>query len=86
MAVNPQESLLSQLKDGNRGLLRAVHRILPADDSVELVLVIDQFEEIFTLVEDEAERALLLENLATAVLDERSRLRVIITLASGFYR
>jgi WD40 repeat protein/serine/threonine protein kinase len=84
VAVNPPEHLLSQLKDGNRGLLRTVRRILPADPSVELVLVIDQFEEIFTLVEDEAERALLLESLATAVLDERSRLRVIITLRADF--
>jgi WD40 repeat protein/transcriptional regulator with XRE-family HTH domain len=84
VAVNPPQSLLSQLKDGNRGLLRAVHRILPADDSVELVLVIDQFEEIFTLVEDESERALLLESIATAVMDERSRLRVIVTLRADF--
>lgn len=84
VAVNPPESLLSQLKDGSRGLLRAVHRILPADEAVELVLVIDQFEEVFTLIEDEAERALLLESLAAAVLDERSRLHVIITLRADF--
>ena len=84
VAVNPPESLLSQLKDGNRGLLRAVHRVLPADELVELVLMIDQFEEVFTLIEDESERALLLESLATAVLDERSRLRVIITLRADF--
>ena len=84
VAVNPPESLLSQLKDGSRGLLRAVHRILPADETVELVLFIDQFEEVFTLVEEEAERALLLESIATAVLDERSRLRVIITLRADF--
>ncbi|HSL30089.1 MAG TPA: protein kinase [Anaerolineales bacterium] len=84
VAVNPPESMLSQLKDGARGLLRAVHRILPAEESVELVLVIDQFEEIFTLVEDEAERALLLESIAAAVLDERSRLRVIVTLRADF--
>lgn len=84
VAVNPPVSLLSQLKDGSRGLLRAVHRILPADDSVELVLVIDQFEEVFTLVEDEAERALLLESIANAVMDERSRLRVIVTLRADF--
>ncbi len=84
VAVNPPESLLSQLKDGNRGLLRAVQRILPADKSVELALVIDQFEEVFTLVDDEAERALLLESLAAAVMDERSRLRVIITLRADF--
>ena len=84
VAVNPPQSLLSQLKDGNRGLLRAVHRILPADETVDLVLVIDQFEEVFTLVEDESERALLLESIATAVLDERSRLHVIITLRADF--
>ncbi|MEP7136923.1 MAG: protein kinase [Chloroflexota bacterium] len=84
IAVNPPEHLLSQLKDGGRGLLRAVHRILPADTAVDLVLVIDQFEEVFTLIEDEAERALFLENLATAVLDERSRLHVIITLRADF--
>jgi len=84
VAVNPPESLLSQLKDGNRGLLRAVQRILPTDQSVELVLVIDQFEEVFTLVEDEAERALLLESLAASVMDERSRLRIIITLRADF--
>ena len=84
VAVNPPPSLLAQLKDGNRGLLRAVRRILPADDSVELVLVIDQFEEVFTLVEDEAERALLLQSIATAVMEERSRLRVIITLRADY--
>ncbi|MEI7845132.1 MAG: protein kinase, partial [Chloroflexota bacterium] len=84
VAVNPPEHLLSQMKDGKRGLLRAVNRILPADESVELVLVIDQFEEVFTLIEGEAERASLLENLATAALDERSRLRVVITLRADF--
>ncbi|HMQ33391.1 MAG TPA: hypothetical protein PKD53_21850, partial [Chloroflexaceae bacterium] len=45
-----------------------------------LLLVIDQFEELFTLAEDEAERALLLDSIVTAALDERSRLRVVITL------
>jgi WD40 repeat protein len=84
VAVNPPESLLSQLKDGARGLLRAVRRILPADDSVELVLMIDQFEEVFTLIEDETERALFLESLATAALDERSRVRVLVTLRADF--
>ncbi len=84
VAVNPPDHLLSQMKDGSRGLLRAVHRVLPKDPSVELVLVIDQFEEVFTLIEDENERALLLENLGAAVLDERSRLHVIITLRADF--
>ncbi len=84
VAVNPPEHLLSQMKDGSRGLLRAVNRILPVDKSVELVLVIDQFEEVFTLVDDEIERGLLMENLTAAVMDERSRLHVVITLRADF--
>jgi WD40 repeat protein len=84
IAVNPPESLLSQLNEDDRGLLRAVKRVLP-DDNSELVLVIDQFEEAFTLVEDEAQRAHFLDSLIAAVTDRRSRLRVIITLRADFY-
>ena len=85
IAVNPPESLLGQLRAGERGLLRAVQRVLPDDDATELVMVIDQFEEIFTLVEDEAVGEQFLNSLVTAVLDPRSRLRVIITLRADFY-
>ncbi len=84
VAVNPPASLLDQLRDGDRGLIRAVNRILPNDASVELVLVIDQFEELFTLVASEDERALFLSNIVTAILDERSRVRVIATLRADF--
>jgi WD40 repeat protein len=84
VAVNPPESLLSQLREDERGLLRAVRRILPADETTELVLVIDQFEEIFTLCADESSRAHLLDSLVMAVLDPRSRLRVVMTLRADF--
>jgi WD40 repeat protein/serine/threonine protein kinase/DNA-binding XRE family transcriptional regulator len=83
IAVNPPASLLGQLKE-NRGLIRAINRLLPNDSSVELVLVIDQFEELFTLLQSEEERALFLSNIVTAILDERSRVRVIITLRADF--
>lgn len=85
VAVNPPESLLNQLQEGDRGLLRAINRILPDDGETELVLVVDQFEELFTLVADEAVREQFLNGLVTAVLDERSRVRVIITLRADFY-
>ncbi len=83
IAVNPPASLLSQLRE-NRGLIRAVNRLLPNDPSVELVLLIDQFEELFTLLESEDERELFMNNIVTAILDERSRVRVIITLRADF--
>lgn len=46
--------------------------------------MIDQFEELFTLVNDEAVRGHFLESLVTAVLDPRSHLRVVITMRADF--
>ena len=85
VAVNSPASLLQQLREDERGLLRAVKRVLPGDAQTELVLVIDQFEELFTLVEDEATRAHALDSLLAAVADSRSRVRVVITLRADFY-
>jgi WD40 repeat protein len=84
VAVNPPDSLLEQLRANERGLIRAAKRILPADDGTELLLIIDQFEEIFTLVENEADRSHFLGSLVTAVVDPRSRIHVIITLRADF--
>jgi WD40 repeat protein/serine/threonine protein kinase/DNA-binding XRE family transcriptional regulator len=84
VAVNPPETLLNQLREDKRGLLRAVLRCLPYDPNVELVLVIDQFEEVFTLVQEEATRAHFLDLLLTAALDERSRIRIVLTLRADF--
>ena len=59
---------------GSRGLLEAVDLVAPA--GCELVLVVDQFEELFTLTTDERERELFLESLRVATADPESRLRV----------
>ncbi|HJQ75470.1 MAG TPA: AAA family ATPase, partial [Gaiellaceae bacterium] len=76
--------LLEQLEQDERGLLRAVKRLL-ADDESELVLVVDQLEEVFTLVEDEARRTQFLALLERAVGDPHARLRVVVTLRADFY-
>src|SRR5438094_28539 len=77
-------SLLEQLQVDERGLARAVKRVLPADGETELVLIIDQFEELFTLTTDETLRTHVLQSLRAAVLDPHSRLRVIVTLRADF--
>ena len=84
IAANRPEDLREQLERNERGLVRAAQIILP-DDGSELVIVIDQFEELFTLVEDEARRAHFLDLLYTAVIDPRSRVRVVVTLRADFY-
>ncbi len=63
IAVNPPSSLLAQLKEDERGLLRAVKRVLP-DEKSELFLFIDQFEEIFTLPKDRNEISHFLNSIA----------------------
>jgi WD40 repeat protein len=83
-AVNPPASLIEQLGSDDLGLMRAVKRVLPAGRS-ELVLIVDQLEELFTLVEDEALRTHVLTLIERAVRDPASRLRVIVTLRADFY-
>jgi WD40 repeat protein/class 3 adenylate cyclase/energy-coupling factor transporter ATP-binding protein EcfA2 len=83
-ADSPSAGVLEQLEQDDRGLLRAVKRLL-ADDESELVLVVDQLEEVFTLVEDEARRAHFLALIERAVADPHARLRVVVTLRADFY-
>jgi len=85
VAVNPPEKLLGQLQSDERGLVRAVKRCLPSDDDIELLLVVDQFEELFTLVGDPDESRRFLDSLYAAVMDPTSRIRVVITLRADFY-
>jgi WD40 repeat protein/class 3 adenylate cyclase len=84
VADNAPASLLEQLEEDERGLLRAVKRLL-ADDGSELVLLVDQLEEVFTLVEDETRRTQFLALLERAVRDPHSRLRIVATLRADFY-
>lgn len=84
VATNQAGNIIEHLQRDHRGLVRVAGLILP-DDGSELVLVIDQFEEVFTLLEDEVERIHFLDLLFTAVAEPRSRVRVIITLRADFY-
>jgi len=83
VAARPPPGLLQILESGPRGLLQAVDRVIP--EGSELVLVVDQFEEAFTLTEDESERILLLESLRVAAADPSSRARIVVTLRADFF-
>jgi hypothetical protein len=83
IALDPPVDLLDRLNDGHAGLRRVLHDILPADQS-QLVLVIDQFEEVFTHGGAPAAQTFL-DALADAVLDRWSRLRVVITIRADFH-
>lgn len=50
-----------------------------------LVIAVDQLEELFTVCEDEDERAGFLNALATAARDSAGRALVVVTLRADFY-
>lgn len=83
IAIEP--TALSQLLEAGEGsLVDAIRAVLPTDETIKVLLVIDQFEEVFTLVDDEAERVRFLNGLHEAVTDLEGRLRVVITLRADF--
>ncbi len=84
VAARGDSGLFQTLHTDQHSLSPILEQVLPLD-SGELVLVIDQFEEVFTLTEDEQTRAHFLSLLHHAVTTPASRLRIIITLRADFY-
>ncbi|MDJ0496250.1 MAG: extracellular solute-binding protein [Acidimicrobiia bacterium] len=82
IAVDPSTTLLEQLASEPTGLRRAVRQLLP--EGSQLLLVIDQFEELFTQVDQEtADR--FIDSLVDAVTGEHSNIRIVVTLRADFY-
>lgn len=83
-SLDAPDSLSEQLADRDTGVLRAALRVLP-DESARLVLVIDQFEELFTLVSNEDDRSRFLAGLVDAIDGSRGQVKVVLTLRADFY-
>ena len=82
VTIKDQAGILDLLQRDAYGLARTTRLILPEDQA--LLLVIDQFEEIFTLVQDSAQARFFMDLIYAAVTDPRSTVRVIITLRADF--
>lgn len=82
---NPPTDLLALLKSDTHGLRRAIKRVLPEDDRVDMFLFVDQFEELFSLVSDDVVRFRYINSLLASLADVRGRVRVLITLRADFY-
>ncbi|MFD7812852.1 XRE family transcriptional regulator [Streptomyces sp. NPDC059785] len=89
--------LYEELLDDPENLGRVMRQIVSrsgngrSDDSADnsgdddMVLVVDQFEEIFTLCRDDGERSRFVEALVTAASAEGSRCRVVLGVRADFY-
>ncbi len=56
-----------------------------AAPTCRLVLLVDQFEEVFTLCQDDAERKVLIDNLLYAATDPDGQTIIVLTLRADFY-
>ena len=84
VAVEKPPDLMSQLQRDGYGLLRAAQLVLPSEDD-QLLLVVDQFEELFTLTSDPAQARHFMDLIYQAVTDPHSQMRVVLTLRADFY-
>lgn len=78
-------TLMDDLSRDSRSLQIFTKRKLGSENYPRLLLVIDQFEELFTLCRSEEERTAFIDNLLTASSEADGPLVVIITLRADFY-
>ena len=84
----PARSVLSLREDFASDSVRALHLLacqLMQASQRKIVLVVDQFEELFTLATSEEERQHFLDLLVTAVTEPRGPVLAVLTLRADFY-
>lgn len=80
-----QSQLVAAMAQSERGLHTSVQVALGAlHDTLQLVLVVDQFEELFALCDDEGARRAFIANLLYAAGLLGGQIRVVITLRADF--
>ena len=83
-SVTATSTLMDDMSKDSRSLRLYVRKLMSSLDGVNLLLVVDQFEETFTLCKDLDERKAFIENLLS-LAEENNSARVVITLRADFY-
>ncbi|QKZ24794.1 hypothetical protein HUT05_16435 [Streptomyces chartreusis] len=84
IARGDHPAVLRILTPGPRPAATYRHLLTPSGDEPESWVVVDQFEEVFTLCKDRAERSRFID-LLLAAREPGSRLRVLIAVRADFY-
>jgi formylglycine-generating enzyme required for sulfatase activity len=84
-SVTATATLIDDMQRDARSLRLYVRKLLSNLGETNLLLVVDQFEETFTLCKDLTERNVFIENLLSLSSEEEGAARVVITLRADFY-
>jgi len=84
-SVAATATLMDDMQRDPRSLGIFVRRIMHARSSAPFLLVVDQFEELFTLSRSDAEQAAFIANLLTATAEPDGRVIILIALRADFY-
>lgn len=85
-SVTATATLMDDLCQDPRSLHLYARKLLSRVGAANMLLLVDQFEETFTLCKDPAERKAFIENLLAASQGgENGPLRVVLTLRADFY-
>ncbi len=79
------KNLREDLEDDSSRGLHLLATVMAKSPGRQVVLVIDQFEELFTQTTSEEERQRLIDLLVTGITEPTSPLLVILTLRADFY-
>ncbi|HKJ54649.1 MAG TPA: BTAD domain-containing putative transcriptional regulator [Nitriliruptoraceae bacterium] len=83
VAIDPPASLPDRLRSGPTGIVEGARLCMPDTDAV-VVVVVDQFEEVFTNSPGSVVNSFLAA-MATAVNDDKSPLRLVLTVRADHY-
>jgi DNA-binding SARP family transcriptional activator/WD40 repeat protein len=83
VATNPIAGHIEAVRNGQMSLPDALGHLVP--EGAVILLLIDQFEELFTLVRDETTRRQFLAVLSDVSVDDCAPLRLVCTLRADFF-
>ncbi|HEY3310974.1 MAG TPA: helix-turn-helix domain-containing protein [Anaerolineales bacterium] len=79
------QTLAREMAGNLRGLQEFASQGIGLKHNAHLLLVVDQFEELFTLCRSEEERSAFIGNLLAACADAEGLVTIVITLRADFY-
>lgn len=83
VATTPTAGLAARMASTSDGIAAVVDAV--AGDDTGVLLVIDQFEELYTHVDSDGRRQDFLDRLYSAVTADAARLRVVLTVRADFW-